>query len=75
MTTIYRINWARVQVCNGYNCWKERRCMAEREVRVFGIHLFWWPVGEWREYESLSVRDIERDVDMRKPLPKPRIIE
>lgn len=69
--TEYRIRWARVDVCNGYRCWRERRCIAERRISVLGIWSFWFPIGEmqWRTTEEEAMMDVDYDKKMRAPLP------
>lgn len=68
----YRIKWAIVEVCDGYRCWRDLRCIAQRRVSILGLS-FWWPVdGGWREAEAKAEQDIERDMDLRAPLPDVR---
>jgi hypothetical protein len=75
MTDRYRIRWARVEVCNGYRCWMEQRCIAERRV-WFGPISWWWPVRSagWRQGDPEAARDIEMDRAIRSPLPPARMI-
>ena len=72
----YRIRWARVEVCNGYRCWRERRCIAERRVSVLGIWSFWWIVddADWRTTDREAMRDINHDKQMRTPLPASKVV-
>ena len=74
--TEYRIRWDRVEVCNGYRCWRERRCIAERRVSVLGIWSLWLPAPEchWRTTEAEAVRDINNDKQMRAPLPAIKLV-
>lgn len=68
----YRIRWARVEVCNGYRCWHERRCLAERRVPLlFGAFSIWVPVDGTRPRcdEAQAMADIEADRALRAPLP------
>lgn len=69
----YRVREARVEVCNGYRCWNERRFIAERRVFIFGLRLWWWPVldAEWRKFIDQASADAERDYSLRaKPFLK-----
>lgn len=63
----YRVREARVEVCNGYRCWYERRHMAERRVTLFGRSLWWWPVlnAEWRTTADEALADIDDDRRLR----------
>lgn len=67
----YRIRWAVVEVCNGYTCWKERRCLAQKIVKFLWLFPMWWPVdgADWRRSEAEAERDIARDVNLLRPLP------
>jgi len=65
----YRIRWAIVQrPVNGRYLIRSRMCVAERKTKWFG----WWPLtdGDWRDSEVDAERDIERDRDLRSPLPE-----
>jgi hypothetical protein len=66
----YRIRWARVTILGHRFTHRERRCIAERRYRFFG----WWPLScaEWRTSEAKAETDIERDREMRMPLPRTR---
>ena len=68
----YRIRWAIVSHSNGYRFRRERMCLAERRHSVLGIK-FWFPFegAEWRWDEQDALRDIERDKNLRAPLPAP----
>lgn len=70
----YRIRWAVVERCNGYRCWPERMCIAERRIRFLWLIPIWWPtdVSAWRLTEEKAARDIERDRALCAPLPPPR---
>ncbi|MFV1530631.1 hypothetical protein [Phaeobacter sp. JH209A] len=73
----YRVREARVEVCNGYRCWRERRFCAERRVSVLGLLFWWWPVIDfgWRKTEAQALEDAQRDAGLRAPLAKPRLFE
>lgn len=73
----YRVREARVEVCNGYRCWHERRFIAERRVTIFGLLSWWWPVldGEWRPTAHAARCDAERDAKLRAPLAAPEFFE
>jgi hypothetical protein len=77
MMAEYRVREARVQVCNGYHCWRERRFVAERRISVLGLLSWWWPVWDfaWRRTEAQAVEDMHWDASMRAPLAKPRLYE
>ena len=65
----YRIRWARVEVCNGYTCWRDWRCMAEALVMLpLGLS-FWWPLRDahWRTSERQAQGDIDHDIRLRLP--------
>lgn len=70
----YRIRWANGERCNGYRCWPERLCIAERRVKLLGLFAFWWPISRWVLTEEDAMRDIADDMQLRRPLPPPRII-
>lgn len=74
MGDIYRIRWGIVQVCNGYRCWHERGCIAERWVQIVGPLGFWCSVkdGGWRTSEDRALRDVAHDRHLRTPLPPTR---
>lgn len=76
MTGQYRIRWAVVQRCNGYSCWPERMCIAERRISLLWILPMWWPMdsSRWRITEVEAERDIEACISLRQPLPAPRIV-
>lgn len=71
----YRIRWVIGTVCNGKLDYKSRMCIAERRTKFLGIP-FWVSVAnsKWRLNEAEALFDIENDKELRKPLPKPRII-
>lgn len=73
----YRVREARVEVCNGYRCWHERRFIAERRLTLLGIISWWWPVIDcnWRKTAHESRIDAERDADLRKPLTAPEVFQ
>lgn len=75
--TVYRIREARVEVCNGYRGWHERRFIAERHVTLLGILSWWWPVtdGRWRETRHEAKCDVERDIELHAPISPPEIID
>lgn len=66
----YRVREARIEVCNGYRCWHERRFVAERRVRFLGVLSWWWPVidCEWRTTAQEARTDAEKDSKLRAPL-------
>lgn len=67
----YRIRWARVMVMRPYGqSYRDRRCIAERRIKLFWLIPFWWPVGDWGLTEAAAVMDIKRDKALRSPLPK-----
>lgn len=67
---MYRIRQARVEVCNGYRCWREKRFGAERRISAFGIFYFWWPVSDfgWRATREQAEFDAMQDANLREPL-------
>jgi hypothetical protein len=69
----YRIRQAVVEVCNGWQCWRDKRFIAERRIRFLGLIDIWWPVadGAWRESAKAAKRDLEHDNWLRSPLSKP----
>lgn len=71
----YRIKWAVVQRCNGYRCWPERMCIAQRRVRFLWLIPMWWPVNDWRMTEGEAEADIHHDINLRSPLPTPRAMD
>lgn len=73
----YRVREARVEVCNGYRCWFERRFAAERRISLFGLISFWWPVtnGGWRTTACAAHADAEADMELRAPLAKPQTLD
>ena len=69
--TRYRVREGRVEACNGYRCWTERRFIAERRVVSLGFVALWWPVtGDWNKTECEAKRDIEYHVSLMRPLSK-----
>ena len=72
---LYRIEEGRVSVCNGYTCWIERRFIAKRKIRLFGLFTIWWflPDGEWRKTLDEAKADADRDAEIRLPLSKPNM--
>lgn len=76
MADYYRVREARVEVCNGYRCWRERRFIADRRVFVLWFS-FWWPAESalWRITASQAQADAECDADLRSPLSPPIILE
>lgn len=73
----YRVREARIEVCNGYQCWHERRFIAERRVSLFGVLSWWWPVidGDWRPMAHVARCDAERDAKLRAPLADPEFFQ
>jgi hypothetical protein len=69
----YRVREARIEVCNGYTCWRERRFRAERKRSFLGLLHFWGSVddGGWRRAVSEAQGDIDEDVKMRSALMAP----
>lgn len=75
MAREYRIRWAIVERCNGYTCWPERMCIAERRVTVFWFIRFWFPFGVagWRKTQEAAEMDIQRDISLNAPIPSPML--
>lgn len=73
----YRVREAVVEVCIGSRCWRARRFIAERRVRLLGVLPVWWPVanGEWRRDSDLARADAEGGARLRKPLSAPIVFE
>lgn len=72
----YRTREARIEVCNGYTCWHERRFHAERLVRLWFLS-WWWPVtdGAWRKTREEALRDVEYDRHLHGELSPPQEVE
>lgn len=71
----YRVRQARVEVCNGYHCWIERRWIAERRALLLWLFPIWWPVGDCRASEGAARRDAVEDAVLRLPLDPPSSVE
>lgn len=75
----YRIRWAWISVPAGRDRMiREKRCIAEFSVKVFGRHIFWWPVenSEWHPNEYHAQQDIEFDrLVHEQPLPETKYID
>lgn len=69
MADKYRIRWGRIG--------GRRYCIAERQIKIFGIPLFYFPVleGRWRQREIEAQWDIDGDIAYRKKLPKTKYFE
>lgn len=70
----YRIREAIVSHCDGYRSQRRRMFIAERRLSLFGFPLFFPCVADWRHMEEEAFDDIERDRDLRRPIPPPRLI-
>ncbi len=70
----YRVREAVIEVREG--C-RERRFIAEREVRFFGIRLFWFPMFEsgWRTTQARAEDDIAYHKFLSTPVGKPKLVE
>ena len=75
----YRIRWAWINISVGRDRMvKDKRCIAEYSVKLFGRSLFWWPVenGEWRTNDYEAQQDIEFDRQVHEePLPETKYID
>jgi hypothetical protein len=46
--------------------------IAQRRVSILGIFRFWaHDVADWRFRESDALQDIEREIDLRRPITPP----
>ena len=72
----YRIRWARIDVVGRHHVYLERRCIAERRTRLFGLIPIWLPLpnGNWRHTEEAAQNDIDRGRQLYSPLPETKVI-
>lgn len=70
--TDYRIVKAMVEYCNGYTSHYAIGYMAERRLRLFGLHILWWPCinARWRRTAYDAQLDVRNDAELRKEMVK-----